>query len=87
MLSVCCLSGEPRRLAVLRRLLRSAADDVVVAVDDRADLRLLDWFGVEASAVALSWRADAVYSLPAGRRRDRLRLEWQARRLRRHARR
>jgi hypothetical protein len=41
MLSVCCLSGEPRRLAVLVRLLRPAADEVVVAVDSRADLRLL----------------------------------------------
>jgi hypothetical protein len=41
MLSVCCLSGEPRRLAALLRLLRPAADEVVVAVDDRADLSLL----------------------------------------------
>ena len=41
MLSVCCLSGDPNRLAELLPLLRPVADEVVVAVDDRADLGLL----------------------------------------------
>jgi hypothetical protein len=48
---------------------------------------LRDRFGLEAAAEAPAWSADAVYTLPAGRRRDRLLLEWRARRLRRHARR
>jgi len=43
---------------------------------------LLDRFGVEAQAEPPP-SADAVFTLPAGRRRDRVRLEWQARRLRR----
>src|SRR5439155_17059072 len=41
MLSVCCLSGDPNRLAELLPLLRPVADEVVVAADDRADLGLL----------------------------------------------
>jgi hypothetical protein len=41
MLSVCCQSGDPRRLAALLPILRPVADEIVVAVDDRADLRLL----------------------------------------------
>jgi hypothetical protein len=47
---------------------------------------LRDRFGLPASAEVPDGRPAAVYALPAGRRRDRLRLEWQARRLRRHAR-
>jgi hypothetical protein len=47
---------------------------------------LRDRFGLPASAEVPDWRPAAVHALPAGRRRDRLRLEWQARRLRRHAR-
>lgn len=47
---------------------------------------LRDRFGLEASASAPGWRPAAVHVLPAGPRRERLRLEWQARRLRRHAR-
>jgi hypothetical protein len=47
---------------------------------------LRDRFGLPASADVPDWRPAAVHALPAGRRRDRLRLEWQARRLRRHAR-
>src|SRR5262245_55566329 len=42
MLSVCCLSGEPHRLTALLPMLREVAKEIVVAVDDRADLRLLD---------------------------------------------
>ena len=41
MLSVCCQSGDPRRLAALLPILRPVADEIVVAADDRADLRLL----------------------------------------------
>ena len=46
---------------------------------------LRDRFGVEAAAAPPTWRADAVLVLPAGRRRDRLRLLMLARRLRRNA--
>jgi hypothetical protein len=55
MLSVCCLSGEPRRLAGLLPLLRPVADELVVAVDDRADLGLL------ASVASL---VDALFVVP-----------------------
>jgi hypothetical protein len=48
---------------------------------------LRDRFGIAAADSVPQWRPDVVHVLPAGRRRDRLRLEWQARRLRRHARR
>jgi hypothetical protein len=41
MLSVCCLGSVPRRLAALLALLRPVADEIVVAVDDRADPRTL----------------------------------------------
>ena len=47
---------------------------------------LRDRFGVPAASEVPEWRPASVHALPAGRRRDRLRLEWQARRLRRHAR-
>src|SRR5262245_60147555 len=41
-LSVCCLSGgPPERLAAILRLLRPVADEIVVGVDDRVDLRAL----------------------------------------------
>src|SRR6188472_3092860 len=48
MLSVCCQSGDPRRLAALLPILRPVAGEIVVAVDDRADLRLL---GAAASLI------------------------------------
>src|SRR5262249_14237643 len=41
MLSVCCQSGDPQRLAALLPIMRPVADEIVGAVDDRADLRLL----------------------------------------------
>ena len=41
MLSVTCLSGDLPRLAALLRILRPVADEIVVAIDDRADPRLL----------------------------------------------
>ncbi len=41
MLSVCCLSGVPRRLAAVLPLLRPVADEIVVAFDDRVDPALL----------------------------------------------
>lgn len=41
MLSVCCVSGVPRRLAAVLALLRPVADEIVVAVDDRVDAGLL----------------------------------------------
>ncbi len=47
---------------------------------------LRDRFGVEASATPPAWSADVVDTIPSGRRRDRLRLEMLARRLRRNAR-
>lgn len=47
---------------------------------------LRDRFGLEAQAEPPSWRPDAVVVIPAGRRRDRLRLELLARRLRANAR-
>ncbi len=40
-LSVCCLSGVPRRLVAVLALLRPVADEIVVAVDDRVDPGLL----------------------------------------------
>ena len=40
-MSVCCQSGDPGRLAALLPIVRPVADEIVVAVDDRADLRLL----------------------------------------------
>jgi hypothetical protein len=55
MLSVCCLGSVPRRLAALLALLRPVADEIVVAVDDRADPRRL------ASVAGL---ADRVYLVP-----------------------
>jgi hypothetical protein len=47
---------------------------------------LRDRFGIDAQDEPPSWRPDAVLVLPAGRRRDRLRLALLARRLGRHAR-
>jgi hypothetical protein len=47
---------------------------------------LLDRFGVEAGEEPPSWAAAEVVSIPAGRRRDRLRMQLLARRLRRRAR-
>jgi hypothetical protein len=40
-LSVCCLSSVPRRLAAVLAILRPVADEIVVAIDDRTDPALL----------------------------------------------
>src|SRR5262249_54019713 len=69
-------------------------DELLASLDPTLEPLLVgpgpDWrragFGLPASDEVPAWRPEAVYALPAGRRRDRLRLEWQARRLRRHAR-
>jgi hypothetical protein len=61
-LSVTCLSGDVRRLAAVLRLLRPVADEIVVAIDDRADPRLV------GSATELADRAFLVpYADPVER--------------------
>jgi hypothetical protein len=60
MLSVCCLGSVPRRLAALLALLRPVADEIVVAVDDRADSRHLASVAELADRVVLVPYADPV---------------------------
>jgi hypothetical protein len=90
----------PRRALVLvgqppgEEAFDERVDELLASLDPSLEPLLVgpkpDWlrdrFGLPASAEVPSWRPAAVHALPAGRRRDRLRLEWQARRLRRHAR-
>jgi hypothetical protein len=69
-------------------------DDLLAGLDPSLEPLLVgsnpDWlrdrFGLEAAATPPAWPAEVVLVLPAGRRRDRLRLEMLARRLRRNAR-
>ena len=70
-------------------------DEALAALDPALEPLLVgpkpDWlrdrFGVPAADDVPREPAETVVALAAGRRRDRMRLEWRARRLRRHARR
>jgi hypothetical protein len=95
------LEVRPRRRAVVLvgqppgdAAFDERVDELLASLDPALEPLLVgpkpDWlrdrFGLDAAAEPPHWRPDEVAALPAGRRRDRVRLAWQARRLRRHAR-
>ena len=95
------LEVQPRRRAVVLvgqppgdPAFDARVDELLASLDPALEPLLVgpkpDWlrdrFGLDAAAEPPRWRPDEVAVLPAGRRRDRVRLAWQARRLRRHAR-
>jgi hypothetical protein len=66
-ISLCCLcSADPARLAALLELVRDRVDEIVVAVDDRADTAALGPIRERADSVVL-----VPYAPPPGRRRAR----------------
>ena len=59
-LSVCCLSGVPHRLVAARAVLRPIAGEIVVAVDDRVDPRLVGPLAALADRVIRAPYADPI---------------------------